>query len=138
MLRRRPDNTFEYRDIERVLYASAPNTLSPERKEALRLRIFSQLGAQDEARPGLAGTARERWIAIPVGVGIAATVIVGGFMESLIGPLSPLNADFDRSGSEGPEAIHALAGQIADVCCAAVAAYPNKIASLDTHQRRHA
>lgn len=77
MLRRRPDNTFEYRDIERVLYASAPNTLSPERKEALRLRIFSQLGAQDEARPGLAGTARERWIAIPVGVGIAATVIAG-------------------------------------------------------------
>lgn len=69
---------------------------------------------------------------------IAATVIVGGFMESLIGPLSPLNTDFDRSGSEGPEAVHALAGQIAEVCCAAVAVYPDKIASLDTHQRRHA
>ncbi len=77
MLRRRPDNTFEYRDIERVLYASAPEALSPERKEALRLRIFSQLGAQDEARPEPAGIARERWIAIPVGVGIAATVIAG-------------------------------------------------------------
>lgn len=51
---------------------------------------------------------------------IAATVIVGGFMESLIGPLSPLNADFDGSGAQGPEAVHALAGQIAEVCCAAV------------------
>lgn len=69
---------------------------------------------------------------------VAATVIVGGFMESLIGPLSPLNADFDRSGSRGPDAVHALASQIADVCCAAVAAYPNKIAALEPHQRRHA
>lgn len=77
MLRRRPDSTFEYRDIERALYASAPNALTPERREALRLRIFSQLGAQDEGRPAPAGMARERWIAIPVGVGIAATVIAG-------------------------------------------------------------
>lgn len=68
---------------------------------------------------------------------IAATVIVGGFMESLIGPLSPLNADFDRAGSRGPKAVHALASQIADVCCAAVSAHPGKLVSLETHQRRH-
>jgi hypothetical protein len=77
MLRRRPDSTFEYREIERALYASAPNALTPERKEALRLRIFSQLGAQDEARPAPTGIARERWITIPVGVGIAAAVLAG-------------------------------------------------------------
>ncbi|KAB2969207.1 TetR/AcrR family transcriptional regulator [Zoogloea sp.] len=54
---------------------------------------------------------------------IAATVIVGGFMEGLIGPLSPLNADFAGSG-DGGEAVRVLAGQIAEVCCAAVAVFP--------------
>ncbi|MBP6646485.1 MAG: TetR/AcrR family transcriptional regulator [Burkholderiaceae bacterium] len=66
---------------------------------------------------------------------IAATVIVGGFMESLIGPLSPLNADFEGSGTQDPEAVHALAGQIADVCCAAVAQH-NNVTSLINKQRR--
>ncbi|WP_341647459.1 TetR/AcrR family transcriptional regulator [Thauera humireducens] len=66
---------------------------------------------------------------------IAATVIVGGFMESLIGPLSPLNADFDGSGKLDAEAVHALAGQIADVCCAAVAQH-NNVTSLKSNQRR--
>ncbi|ENO88506.1 TetR/AcrR family transcriptional regulator [Thauera linaloolentis] len=69
---------------------------------------------------------------------IAATVIVGGFMESLIGPLSPLNADFDRSGTHGPDAVRALASQIADVCCAAVTAQPGKAASSEPHPRRQA
>ncbi len=97
MLRRRPDSTFEYRDIERALYASAPNALTPERKEALRLRIFSQLGAQDEGRPAPAGMARERWIAIPVGVGIAATVIAG------------TRYVLDQRGPAGDDAVVAMA-----------------------------
>jgi len=54
---------------------------------------------------------------------IAATVIVGGFMEGLIGPLSPLNADFAGADRDGG-AVPALASQIAEVCCAAVAALP--------------
>ncbi|RYX95732.1 MAG: TetR/AcrR family transcriptional regulator [Comamonadaceae bacterium] len=54
---------------------------------------------------------------------IAATIIVGGFMESLIGPLSPLNADFSGQGSGGPEAVSSLAGQIAQACCATVMAW---------------
>lgn len=69
---------------------------------------------------------------------IAATVIVGGFMESLIGPLSPLNADFDGADGKDPETVHDLAGQIADVCCAAVTAYPQKVSSLSTITRRQA
>ena len=69
---------------------------------------------------------------------IAATVIVGGFMESLIGPLSPLNADFEGADGKDPEAVHDLAGQIADVCCAAVTAYPQKVSSLSTITRRQA
>jgi AcrR family transcriptional regulator len=52
---------------------------------------------------------------------IAATVIVGGFMEGLIGPLSPLNTDFGTSRRRNVRAVRALAGQIADTCCAAVA-----------------
>lgn len=65
---------------------------------------------------------------------IAATVIVGGFMESLIGPLSPLNADFDGARSSGSKAVHDLANQIAEVCCAAVRT--NK-KSIQTAIRRH-
>ena len=51
--------------------------------------------------------------------GIAATVIVGGFMEGLIGPLSPLNAVFGNPEQDA-EPVRTLAGDIADICCAAV------------------
>ncbi|RZJ02171.1 MAG: TetR/AcrR family transcriptional regulator, partial [Haliea sp.] len=51
---------------------------------------------------------------------IAATIIVGGFMESLIGPLSPLNADFAAHGEAAPGAVASLADQIAEACCATV------------------
>lgn len=57
---------------------------------------------------------------------IAATVIVGGFMEGLIGPLSPLNADFGTGDSRDAGAVRKLAGQIADVCCAAIIATPHE------------
>ena len=67
---------------------------------------------------------------------IAATVIVGGFMESLIGPLSPLNADFSGPGTGGLEAVHALAQQIADVCCSAVAAHDH-VTPLNPRQGRN-
>lgn len=115
MLRRRPDNSFEYRDIERVLFAGAPIALSPERKEALRLRIFSQLGAQDRAKQGPAGMARERWIAIPVGVGIAATVIAGTrYVFDQRGPVGDDTLVAMASGSvtvDGASGIPAAAGQ---------------------------
>jgi AcrR family transcriptional regulator len=51
---------------------------------------------------------------------VAATVIVGGFMEGLIGPLSPLNADYGNAKRQ-PKAVRTLAEDIADICCAAVA-----------------
>ena len=51
---------------------------------------------------------------------IAATVIVGGFMESLVGPLSPLNTEFEPPPGNA-RAVRSLAGDIADLCCAAVA-----------------
>jgi hypothetical protein len=81
MLRRRPDNTYEFRVVELVLRAAAPPPLTPERREALRLRIMAQLGAQDAARRypflSVAGIpVRERWVAVPAGIGIAAAIIL--------------------------------------------------------------
>jgi len=51
---------------------------------------------------------------------VAATVIVGGFMEGLIGPLSPLSTGFASRRARDADGVRALAGQIADLCCAAV------------------
>ena len=49
---------------------------------------------------------------------IAATVIVGGMMEALTGPLSPLSAETDAGAS--PESVRLLAGHIAELCRAAI------------------
>lgn len=51
---------------------------------------------------------------------IAATVIVGGFMEGLIGPLSPLASTSQMAGPEQKLEIAALADQIAALACASV------------------
>jgi AcrR family transcriptional regulator len=60
----------------------------------------------------------------------AATVIVGGFMEGLIGPLSPLNADFGSAGHQDTAAVHDLAGDIADICCAAINSARGRVTRL--------
>lgn len=57
---------------------------------------------------------------------MAATVIVGGFMEALIGPLSPLNTDFDAGATAYPPPVRELARQIALLCCATVATPQNR------------
>ena len=51
---------------------------------------------------------------------IAATVIVGGFMEGLIGPLSPLNASTSDASDERNQAIAMLARHIATLACSSV------------------
>jgi AcrR family transcriptional regulator len=65
---------------------------------------------------------------------IAATVIVGGFMEGLIGPLSPLNAEF-RAGPETAPAVRSLASDIADLCCTAVQPQPGRVPHLQPRTR---
>ncbi|MGZ9712480.1 TetR/AcrR family transcriptional regulator [Glaciimonas sp. GNP009] len=47
---------------------------------------------------------------------VAAAIIVGGFMEALVGPLSPLSPHLD---TESPVAA-GLADEIAVICCASV------------------
>jgi len=65
---------------------------------------------------------------------IAATVIVGGFMEGLIGPLSPLNAEFGGR-SRKADAIRNLAGDIADICCAAVGPQDGHVLQLQARTK---
>ena len=71
--------------------------------------------------------------------GIAATVIVGGFMEGLIGPLSPLNPVFGNPEHDA-EPVRTLAGDIADICCAAVTrahANVSRLTPSSATARRH-
>jgi hypothetical protein len=74
MLRRRPDNTFEFRYVEAALEAARPAPLSPARRDALRARIFAMLGEQERRQPLIGFTPGERWVTIPAGVGIAAAI----------------------------------------------------------------
>ena len=65
---------------------------------------------------------------------IAATVIVGGFMEGLIGPLSPLNRyEADESDSYQRK-VATLADQIASLACAGVSAKPQTPKTLVRRQ----
>ena len=73
MLRRKPDNTFEFRHVEAALTGSRPLPLTAERREALRLRIMSNLGPQD-APARRAANLREHWVAIPAAGGVAAAI----------------------------------------------------------------
>lgn len=53
---------------------------------------------------------------------IAASVIVGGFMEGLIGPLSPLSRQQHQDTEHYQREVAMLAGQVATLACASVAA----------------
>ncbi|QIL72085.1 TetR/AcrR family transcriptional regulator [Diaphorobacter sp. HDW4B] len=53
---------------------------------------------------------------------IAATVIVGGFMEGLIGPLSPLANTAQMNEADQRVEIETLANQIAALACSSIAA----------------
>lgn len=66
---------------------------------------------------------------------IAASVIVGGFMEGLIGPLSPLSREKHEDTDEYRQQVADLADQIAALACASVAAGRPAIRPLT---RRHA
>ena len=60
---------------------------------------------------------------------VAATVIVGGFMEALVGPLSPLTLEGRSHVERDVASIERLSEEIADLCCACVADVPAAIAT---------
>lgn len=61
---------------------------------------------------------------------IAATVIVGGFMEGLIGPLSPLSRQQHQETDAYQREVAQLADQIALLTCASVAVSPATVRKL--------
>lgn len=65
---------------------------------------------------------------------IAASVIVGGFMEGLIGPLSPLSRQQHGDTDSYQREVATLADQIARLACASVAALPATVRPIS---RRH-
>lgn len=70
---------------------------------------------------------------------VAATVIVGGFMEALVGPLSPLTPEYGSNVERDLGAVQHLADEIADLCCASVETHaPGNVMPLTKPQRRSA
>lgn len=65
---------------------------------------------------------------------IAATVIVGGFMEGLIGPLSPLKRDQQPDTDAYRREVAELADQIAALACTSVAVAAATVRSLKRRQ----
>lgn len=65
---------------------------------------------------------------------IAASVIVGGFMEGLIGPLSPLSRQQHQDTESYKREVATLADQIARLACAGVAVASTTVRPLS---RRH-
>ena len=75
MLRRRPDNLLEFRLIEATFAAAGPFPLSPATRERMKTRVFARLDVQEVRQARLGFTERERWVAIPAGIGIAAAIV---------------------------------------------------------------
>ena len=70
---------------------------------------------------------------------VAATVIVGGFMEALVGPLSPLTPEYGSKIERDPSAVQQLADEIADLCCACVEIHaPGNVIPLKSSRRKSA
>jgi AcrR family transcriptional regulator len=65
---------------------------------------------------------------------VAATVIVGGFMEGLIGPLSPLNRHQAEEAAGYQRQVAELADQIASLACEGVSARPTTPHTLKRRQ----
>ncbi len=77
MLRRRTDGLYEFRWVESAVASAAPERLSAERREALRLRVMASIGEQDAAagRRFVPELMRERWILVPAGMAVGATIV---------------------------------------------------------------
>jgi AcrR family transcriptional regulator len=61
---------------------------------------------------------------------VAATVIVGGFMEGLIGPLSPLNSDVPTGADDRKAGIASLANSIATLACSSLVLHASSVRAV--------
>ncbi len=102
MLRRRADGELEFLALEALLRAAAPPPLTLEQRERIWARIASQLGPQEVPSERFWQVSlRRKWVAIPVGAGVAATIVAASW---------PVLAGLGR-GSSGGAAIVA-AGEL--------------------------
>ena len=80
MLRRRADGELEFLALEAILREVALPPLSPEQRERIWARIVSHLGPQEVPdEPVGRVTLRRRWIAIPLGAGVAAAIVAASW-----------------------------------------------------------
>lgn len=82
-------------------------------------RLKYRAAISEVVRAVIASGQQQRSMRSDVRADIAATVIVGGFMEGLIGPLSPLASSSTDSDEQRAE-VAALADQIAALACASI------------------
>lgn len=93
-------------------------------KEIDEVRLKYRAAISEVVRSIIAAGQQDAGMRADVHPEIAASVIVGGFMEGLIGPLSPLNHQQVRDSATYQREVARLAGQIACMACAGVAASP--------------
>ena len=93
-------------------------------KEIDRARLTYRAAISEAVRSIITAGQASGGIRSDVRAEVAATVIVGGFMEALIGPLSPLSRQQRQDTADYQSEVAALADQIAEMACAAVAITP--------------
>lgn len=114
----------------RLAYALIAEPCDPEIDEA---RLTYRAAISEVVRSIIATGQATGEMRADVQPEVAATVIVGGFMEGLIGPLSPLNAPRTEEAGSHQRNVAGLADQIASLACTGVAA---PISNVHTLERR--
>ena len=94
--------------------------VEPCDKEIDEARLKYRAAVSEAIRSIIMSGQLSKELRIDVPADISATVIVGGFMEGLIGPLSPLNRPAGETASRQTD-VAALADQIATLACSTVA-----------------
>jgi AcrR family transcriptional regulator len=101
----------------RLAYALIAEPCDKEIDEA---RLTYRAAISDVIRSIVANGQSAKEMRVDVAPDIAATVIVGGFMEGLIGPLSPLARPQREETDSYQREVAVLADQIANLACASV------------------
>ncbi|MCC6869699.1 MAG: TetR/AcrR family transcriptional regulator [Burkholderiales bacterium] len=114
-------STFVQRAMRnpRLAYALIAEPCDKEIDEA---RLTYRAAISEVIRAIVASGQATRTLRTDIAADLAATVIVGGFMEGLIGPLSPLGRRQRQDSEDYRRGVAALADEIATLACASVAA----------------
>ena len=122
-------STFVQRAMRnpRLAYALIAEPCDKEIDEA---RLTYRAAISEVIRSIVAAGQQAGSLRADVAADLAATVIVGGFMEGLIGPLSPLGRRQRQDSEAYRRSVAALADEIATLACASVTAPPSTVRQL--------